>query len=55
MVQVSISSPLRGAVTVTDGAAPPQLLAEGSIRIGCVDAGTFAPRRIPTAILEALK
>ncbi len=36
------------------GAAAPVLLAEGQIRIGCVDAGTFAPRRIPTAILDAL-
>ena len=35
--------------------AGPLLLAEGHIRIGCVDAGTFAPRRIPNAILEALK
>ena len=30
------------------------LLAEGSIRIGCVDAGTFRPRRIPNSILERL-
>ena len=30
------------------------LLAEGSIRIGCVDAGTFRPRRIPNPILERL-
>jgi acyl-CoA thioester hydrolase len=30
------------------------LLAEGEIRIGCVDAGTFRPRRIPSPILEAL-
>ncbi len=29
------------------------LLAEGDIRIGCVDAGTFAPRRIPTPIADA--
>ncbi len=36
-----------------DDARP--LLAEGHIRIGCVDAGTFTPRRIPTAILDALK
>jgi acyl-CoA thioester hydrolase len=36
------------------GGAVPVLLAEGEIRIGCVDAGTFAPRRIPTAILDAL-
>jgi acyl-CoA thioester hydrolase len=31
-----------------------QLLAEGSIRIGCVDAGTLRPRRIPSEILERL-
>ncbi|HMZ02348.1 MAG TPA: tol-pal system-associated acyl-CoA thioesterase [Burkholderiaceae bacterium] len=30
------------------------LLAEGRIRIGCVDAGNFRPRRIPNAILERL-
>jgi len=30
------------------------LLAEGSIRVGCVDAGTFRPRRIPTPVLERL-
>ena len=36
-------------------AAQPTLLAEGSIRIGCVDAGTFTPRRIPNVILEALR
>jgi acyl-CoA thioester hydrolase len=30
------------------------LLAEGSIRIGCVDAGTFKPRRIPSEILERI-
>jgi acyl-CoA thioester hydrolase len=31
------------------------LLAEGEIRIGCVDAGTFRPRRIPTPVLAALE
>jgi acyl-CoA thioester hydrolase len=31
------------------------LLAEGTIRIGCVDAGTFRPRRIPTDILERIR
>ncbi|RQP24969.1 tol-pal system-associated acyl-CoA thioesterase [Piscinibacter terrae] len=30
------------------------LLAQGSIRIGCVDAGTFKPRRIPTELLQAI-
>ena len=30
------------------------LLAEGDIRIGCVDQGTFRPTRIPTVILDRL-
>ena len=30
------------------------LLAEGEIRIGCVDAGTFRPRRIPTEVIATL-
>ncbi len=30
-----------------------ELLAEGTIRIGCVDAGTFKPQRIPNAIAES--
>ena len=29
-----------------------ELLAEGSIRIACVHAGTFKPRRIPKAVLQ---
>ena len=31
-----------------------ELLAEGTIRIGCVDAGTFKPQRIPSSIVESL-
>lgn len=31
------------------------LLAEGDIRIGCVDIGTFRPRRIPTQLLDTLR
>ena len=31
-----------------------ELLAEGEIRIGCIDAGTFKPRRIPNPVLEAI-
>ena len=31
-----------------------ELLAEGEIRIGCVDAGTFRPTSIPTPILRML-
>ena len=30
------------------------LLADGTIRIGCVDAGTFRPQRIPNSIAETL-
>jgi acyl-CoA thioester hydrolase len=31
-----------------------ELLAEGRIRIGCVDAGTFRPRRIPNELLTLI-
>jgi acyl-CoA thioester hydrolase len=30
------------------------LLAEGEIRIGCVDDGTFRPRRIPTELIVSI-
>ena len=30
------------------------LLAEGRIRVGCVDARTFRPRRLPEAVREAI-
>lgn len=30
------------------------LLAEGEIRIGCIDAATFRPARIPSSLLQAL-
>lgn len=32
-----------------------ELLAEGEIRVGCVDAGSLRPRRIPAALLERLR
>jgi acyl-CoA thioester hydrolase len=32
-----------------------ELLAVGTIRIGCVDAGTFKPRRIPNELLSLLR
>jgi acyl-CoA thioester hydrolase len=31
-----------------------ELLADGTIRIGCVDAGTFRPQRIPTSVVDTL-
>ena len=36
-------------------AGTPVLLAEGTIRIGCVAVGTFAPRRIPKDLLNATR
>ena len=39
----------------TDSSAGPSLLCEGSIRIGCVDAASFRPKRIPTDLLTALQ
>jgi acyl-CoA thioester hydrolase len=33
---------------------PPRRLAEGRIRIGCVEAGSFRPARIPSDLLERL-
>jgi acyl-CoA thioester hydrolase len=32
----------------------PTLVAEGEIRIGCVDDGTLRPRRIPIAVIDTL-
>lgn len=37
------------------GARDAELLAESSIRIGCVEHGTFKPRRIPSEILQTLQ
>ena len=37
-----------------EAGAAPRLLAEGTIRIGCVDAGTFRPRRIPNELLSMI-
>ena len=31
-----------------------ELIAEGTIRIGCVDAGTYRPQRIPTSITASI-
>jgi acyl-CoA thioester hydrolase len=62
-LQVSVALQERGRASlvvaqrcwrVDDRAGGPTLLAEGTIRIGCVDSGTFKPRRIPTSLLERL-
>ena len=54
-LQVSVQVLEAGRATMTilqqarrDG----ELLAESRIRIGCVDAGTFRPRRIPNELLQ---
>ena len=39
----------------TEAGAAPRLLAEGTIRIGCVDLGTFRPCRIPTDVLDTIQ
>ena len=31
------------------------LLTQGTVRIGCVDAGTFRPRRIPTELISMIR
>jgi acyl-CoA thioester hydrolase len=54
-VSVELREAGRAALTLAqqarrDGA----LLAEGTIRIGCVAPGSFRPRRIPTTILERI-
>ena len=56
-LQVTVRVPDAGRVTLNlDQQAwrGNALLAQGSIRIGCVDAGTFRPRRIPTELLQAI-
>jgi acyl-CoA thioester hydrolase len=38
-----------------DGPESQTLLSEGTIRIGCVEAGTFKPQRIPIAVVNAVR
>jgi acyl-CoA thioester hydrolase len=52
-VTVRVTEAGRVSMTISQQAwRGPELLAEGRIRIGCVDAGTFRPRRIPNEILH---
>jgi acyl-CoA thioester hydrolase len=54
-VSCTLAEAGRATLTVAQAAwRGGELLAEGTIRIGCVDAGTFRPVRIPTPILEAI-
>jgi acyl-CoA thioester hydrolase len=56
-LDVTVDVARRGAASVTiaqqarrDGT----LLAEGTVRIGCVDASSFRPQRLPAAVAAAL-
>ncbi|HJV95706.1 MAG TPA: tol-pal system-associated acyl-CoA thioesterase [Albitalea sp.] len=52
-VTVNVAEAGRATMTITQQVwRGDELLAQGSIRIGCVDAGTFKPRRIPTQLLR---
>ena len=57
LLDVTVQLRQRGAASMTiaqEAWRGPTLLAEGEIRIGCVDHGTFRPRRIPTEITTRL-
>jgi acyl-CoA thioester hydrolase len=44
----------RASLTVAQQAwCGERLLCEATVRIGCVDAGTFRPRRLPTTITDS--
>jgi len=57
MLDVTVALQQRGPASMTivqQAWRGDTLLAEGEIRIGCVDHGTFKPRRIPTVITACL-
>jgi acyl-CoA thioester hydrolase len=57
LLDITVELRSRGRVTLEIAQQAwrgPELLTEGTIRIGCVDQGTFSPRRIPTPLLDAL-
>ncbi len=57
LLQVTVELRHRGSATLTivqQAWRDDTLLAEGEIRIGCVDDGTFRPRRIPTEVTSTL-
>ena len=56
-LQVTVALRHHGAASMTiaqQAWRDTTLVAEGEIRIGCVDDGTFKPRRIPTEVIEIL-
>jgi len=55
-ISVDLREPGRASMLIAQQARRgDELLAEGEIRIGCVDAGTFRPQRIPSVILDKLR
>jgi len=55
-VTVSLRESGRASKTIVQQAwRGNELLAEGETRIGCVDAGTFRPRRIPVPLQPHLR
>jgi len=55
-VTVLLTATGRATMNITQQAwRDDTLLADGEIRIGCVDAASFRPRRIPTQILTTLR
>jgi acyl-CoA thioester hydrolase len=57
MLDVTVALQQRGPATMTltqQAWRSATLLAEGQIRIGCVDHGTFKPRRIPKEVTACL-
>jgi len=51
--QASLQIAQQASRIVPDGTN--ELLADGTIRIGCVELGTYRPRRIPTEILQSIQ
>ena len=51
--QASLQITQQASRIVPDGTN--ELLADGTIRIGCVELGTYRPRRIPTEILQSIQ
>jgi acyl-CoA thioester hydrolase len=55
-ISVALAERSRATLTLVQQARRgDELLAEGEIRIACVEPGTFRPRRIPTPLLEAIE
>ena len=58
VLEVSVQPTHVGLASLTVGQQArraDRLLAEGTIRVGCVDLGTFRPRRIPEDILARIR